>query len=84
MRDDDENFELIESDPLFFEDPIAQRAVAFVQVAHCADNVKNDAVRDITLTMMRKLSASIKTPPTAELRAIKGGLPANDETSGAD
>jgi hypothetical protein len=53
-----------------FQDVVAQRALAFCNVARLADVVHDAAVKDLCLTMMRKLTASIKSPPTADLRVI--------------
>ena len=56
-----------------FEDPVAQRAMAFVHLAGFADNAVNETTRDLTYTMMRKVIASIKSPSTADLKVIDGG-----------
>lgn len=61
------------SDPFYYEDTTSQRAMAFYHVARLTDTVKDEAVRDLCLTMLRKLNASIKVNPTAELRSIDGG-----------
>jgi len=59
-----------------WEDPVAQRAGAFVQVGQFAISCADDEqVRSLALSMLRKLNASIKTPPEAELRVISGGKP---------
>jgi hypothetical protein len=68
---DDEVFLVEEMDPDMFSDPVAQRAVAFCAVARLAVEVAEDeAVREIVLTMLRKLPASIKAPSTAELKPL--------------
>lgn len=69
--DDDSDYEY--SDPSSFEDYIAQRACAFVVVAKFADTVNDPAVKEIAMTMLRKINSSIKTPSTAELKPIEGG-----------
>lgn len=69
--DDDSDYEY--SDPSSFEDYIAQRACAFVIVAKFADSVTDPDVKEITMTMLRKINSSIKTPSTAELKQIGGG-----------
>ncbi|GLI91876.1 hypothetical protein [Methylocystis echinoides] len=61
------------SDPFTYEDLISQRAMAFFHVARLTDTVQDEAVKDLCLTMLRKLNASIKAPSTAELRSIEGG-----------
>lgn len=61
------------SDPFSYEDLISQRAMAFYHVARLTDTVQDEAVKDLCLTMLRKLNASIKSPSTAELRSIEGG-----------
>ncbi len=53
-----------------FQDVISQRAIAFCGVAKLADTVKDEAVKELCLTMMRKVTASIRSPSTAELRVI--------------
>ena len=72
---DDEYEDLDDLDPSSFEDTVAQRACAFVHLAQFADRAVNVKVLDLTLAMMRKVSASIKTPSTAELTSIEGGKP---------
>ena len=47
--------------------------MAFCHVAKLADTVQNEAVKELCLTMLRKLNASIRTPSTADLRSIEGG-----------
>ena len=73
MAADDDDDTVDDFDPTSFEDPIAQRASAFVQLAHCADSLKNDETRGLVHTMMRKVSASIRAPSTAEVVSIHGG-----------
>ncbi len=60
------------SDPFSYEDLVSQRAMAFYHVARLTDTVQDEAVKDLCLTMLRKLNASIKAPSTAELRSIEG------------
>ena len=59
--------------PSDYEDAISQRAMAFCRVAKLADTVQVEAVKELCLTMLRKLNASIRTLLTAELRSIEGG-----------
>jgi hypothetical protein len=61
------------TDPSEYEDPVSQRAMAFCHVAKLADTIKDEAVKELCLTMLRKLNASIRTPSTADLRSIEGG-----------
>lgn len=68
MDDDPEGL----SDPFVYEDQVSQRAMAFYHIARLTDGVQDDAVKDLCLTMLRKLNASIKAPSTAELRSIEG------------
>ena len=68
---DDDMFNLV--DPSEYEDPVSQRAMAFCHVAKLADTVEDEAVKELCLTMLRKLNASIRTPSTADLRSIEGG-----------
>src|SRR5208283_3867864 len=60
-------------DPSEYEDPVSQRAMAFCHVAKLADTVQDEAVKELCLTMLRKLNASVRTPSTADLRSIEGG-----------
>lgn len=69
----DDEEDAMGSDPESYEDPVAQRAAAFVQLARFADQASNATAQELTFTMMRKVSASIRTPPTAEVRSIDGG-----------
>ena len=72
MADDDDVIDDFSIDA--YEDPIAQRALACVAVGRAAMEAKeDDGVRDILLTMMRKLTASIKTPPAGSLTSVPGG-----------
>ena len=56
--------------PFDCPDVVSQRALAFCNLAKVADSVEDQEVRDACLTMLRKLTASIKSPPSAELRVI--------------
>ncbi len=53
-----------------FQDVVAQRTIAFCRLAQVTGQVKDEQVRDICMTMMRKVCASIRTPSTAEVRLI--------------
>ena len=73
MSDDTHDDMINLDDPSEYEDPVSQRAMAFCHVAKLADTVQNEAVKELCLTMLRKLNASIRTPSTADLRPLKGG-----------
>jgi hypothetical protein len=61
------------ADPCSYQDTVSQRAIAFSHVAKLTDTVKDEAVRELCMTMLRKLNASTKAGSTAELRTIEGG-----------
>jgi hypothetical protein len=73
MSDDTQDHTTDLTDPSEYEDPVSQRAMAFCHVAKLADTIKDEAVKELCLTMLRKLNASIRTPSTADLRSIEGG-----------
>jgi hypothetical protein len=73
MSDDTHDDMINLVDPSEYEDPVSQRAMAFCHVAKLADTVQDEAVKELCLTMLRKLNASIRTPSTADLRSIEGG-----------
>ena len=62
-----------EADPASFEDPIAQRAAAFVLLARFADTAEDQTAKELTYTMMRKLTGTIKTLPSGEVKLLEGG-----------
>ena len=68
---DDDDAILDDFDPSVFEDIVAQRAIAFVYLARFAEFAKDQTARDLTFTMMRKISMSIRTPSTAELKVVE-------------
>ena len=68
---DNDIVELVDEDMPIFEDPVAQRAYAFVHLAKFAEACEDQTTKDLTFTMMRKLSMSIKTPSTAELKVVE-------------
>jgi hypothetical protein len=74
MSDDTRDDTIDLAHPADFEDLVSQRALAFCHVAKVADSVKNEAVQDQCMTMLRKLNYSIKAPSTAELLKIDGGV----------
>ena len=61
------------NDPFYYDNSVSQRAMAFYYVAKLSDTVKDKAIKELCLTMLRKLNGSIKAPATAELRSIEGG-----------
>ena len=73
MSDDTHDDMINLVDPSEYEDPVSQRAMAFCHVAQLADTVQDEAVKELCLTMLRKLNASIRPPSTADLRSIEGG-----------
>jgi hypothetical protein len=73
MSDDTHDHTTDLPEPYDYEDPVSQRAMAFCHVAKLADTIKDEAIKEMCLTMLRKLNASIKAPSTADLRSIEGG-----------
>jgi len=73
MSDDTHDDMINLVDPSEYEDPVSQRAMAFCHVAKLTDTVQDEAVKELCLTMLRKLNGSIRTPSTADLRSIEGG-----------
>jgi len=71
MSDDDDDI-LVYDDisPDQFEDVVAQRAVAFVILARFAETAADQTAKELTFTMMRKISMSIRTPSTADLKVV--------------
>ena len=53
-----------------FQDVVAQRTIAFCRLAQVTGAAKDERVREICLTMMRKVCSSIRTPSTGEVRLI--------------
>jgi hypothetical protein len=47
------------SHPFYYEDTLSQRAVAFYHVAKLTDSDKNETVKELCRTILRKLNASI-------------------------
>ena len=56
-------------DPFCYEDRIAERAMVFRHLARLTDQVKDAEVRELCLTVLKKINASIRVP-TGELRSI--------------
>ncbi len=57
-------------DPFCYEDPISERAMVFHHLAKLADELKNQQVKELCLTILKKLNSSIRVP-TGELKSIK-------------
>jgi hypothetical protein len=72
MSDDTHDDVIDLADPSDYGEMVSQRAIAFCHVAKVADTVKDEAVKELCLTMLRKLNSSIRTPSTAALRSIEG------------
>jgi hypothetical protein len=72
MSDDTHNDTIELHDPCDYEDTVSQRAMAFCHLAKLADKIKDETIKELCLTMLRKLNASIRTPSTADLRSIEG------------
>ena len=53
-----------------FQDVVAQRTIAFCRLAQVTGAAQDERVRELCLTMMRKVCASIKTPATGEVRLL--------------
>ena len=72
MSDDTDNDTIGLEEVSEYGDVVAQRAIAFCTVGKLADSVKDEAIKELCFTMMRKLTASIKAPSTADVRLISG------------
>ena len=71
---DDDIVELVDdSDIAIVDDPVAQRAYAFVHLARHVEVANDATAKELTYTMMRKMCASIKSTSTADLKVIDGG-----------
>ena len=74
MRDDDDDIvELVDDEMLHFDDPVSQRAYAFVHLGKFAEGCEDPIARDLTYTMMRKVCSSIKATSTADIKLLDGG-----------
>jgi hypothetical protein len=82
MSDDDDGIDdgatmldLNDLDPTAFEDFVAQRAIAFCYLVRVSDMISDQTAKELTFTMMRKVSMSIRTPSTADLKVVdaRGG-----------
>ena len=74
MDDDDDIVMLSDiEDADIYSDPLAQRMMAFVSLANCADNLAGAETKDIVHAMMKKVTSAIKSAPTADLKVLGGG-----------
>jgi hypothetical protein len=73
MSDDVHDDTIDLADPSEYADEVSQRTMAFCHLAKLADRIEDEAVKELCLTMLRKLNSSIRAPSTAELRSIEGG-----------
>ncbi len=72
MSDDTHDHTIDLAEPYYdYEDPVSQRAMAFCHVAKLANTIKDEAVKEMCLTMLRKLDASVRTPSTVDLCSIE-------------
>ena len=55
--------------PFYYEDPISERALVFHHVAKLTDEVKDPEVKNLCMTILKKLNESIRVP-SGELRSI--------------
>ena len=56
-------------DPFYYEDPISERAMVFHHMAKLTDEVKDPEVKNLCMTVLKKLNVSIRVP-SGELRSI--------------
>ena len=56
-------------DPFYYEDPISERALVFHHVAKLTDEVIDPEVKELCMTVLRKLNFSIRVP-SGEVRSI--------------
>jgi hypothetical protein len=75
MSDNNDNDTNDLADPFYYDDSVSQRAMAFYYVAKLSDTIKDKALKELCMTMLRKLNATVKAPSSAELRSIEGGKP---------
>jgi len=55
-----------------FEDAVSQRVIAFVTLAQFTNDATDPTVKELSYTMMRKITATIKTHSTADVVMING------------
>jgi hypothetical protein len=72
MSDDSHDDILNLTDPAEYADAVSQRTMAFCHLAKLADTVQDETVKELCVTMLRKLNSSMRAPAAAELRSIEG------------
>lgn len=58
------------TDPFYYEDPVSERAMVFCHLAKVADAAKDEQVKELCMTVLKKLNMSIRVR-TGELRSIE-------------
>ncbi|MFO1104168.1 MAG: hypothetical protein U1E20_14845 [Methylocystis sp.] len=73
MSDDSSHDDILNlTDPAEYADAVSQRTMAFCHLAKLADTVEDETVKELCVTMLRKLNSSMRAPAAAELRSIEG------------
>jgi hypothetical protein len=57
-------------DPFYYETPISERAMVFHHIAKLTDEVNDPEVKNLCMTILKKLNVSIRVP-SGELRSIE-------------
>ena len=71
MSDDIHDDSLDLTDPAEYADAVSQRTMAFCHLAKLADAVEDETVKELCVTMLRKLNSSMRAPSTGELHSIE-------------
>ncbi|MGJ0455046.1 MAG: hypothetical protein ACR65T_17730 [Methylocystis sp.] len=72
MSDDSSHDDILNlTDPAEYADAVSQRTMAFCHLAKLADTVQDETVKELCVTMLRKLNSSMRAPAAAELRSIE-------------
>ncbi|MGD9657525.1 MAG: hypothetical protein AB7U61_07770 [Methylocystis sp.] len=75
MSDDSSHDDILNlTDPAEYADAVSQRTMAFCHLAKLADTVEDETVKELCVTMLRKLNSSMRAPAAAELRSIEGAF----------
>jgi hypothetical protein len=74
MSDDSYDDRSGSQDPFYYDDTVSQRAMAFCHLAKLTDSIKDESVKELCLTMLRKINANVRSPATGELRSIERAL----------
>jgi hypothetical protein len=73
MSDDSSHDDILNlTDPAEYADAVSQRTMAFCHLAKLADTVQDETVKELCVTMLRKLNSSMRAPAVADLRTIEG------------